>query len=178
MSSLKIYLVVILTAGMFIPAVTAQNDRINWVSFEEAVELSRQNPRKIIIDVYTDWCGFCKRMEAETFNNPQVASYINNHFYAVKLNSETRDTINFQGHKFVNEGEARRSPHQLSIALLGGQMSYPTVVYINEDLELLTSVPGFMTPAGIEPILRFFAEDHYQHISWESYRESFKGSFR
>ncbi len=171
--------IIIFAVALFVQTANAnQNDRIKWYSFEEAVELSMQNPRKIMIDIYTDWCGFCKRMEAETFNNPQVARYINDNFYAVKLNSETRDTIYFQGHRFVNEGEGRRSPHQLSIALLNGQMSYPSVVYINEDLELLTAVPGFMRPADIEPILRYFAEDHYLNTSWEDFRENFSGRFR
>jgi thioredoxin-related protein len=152
--------------------------KIKWYSFEEAVVLSRDNPRKILVDIYTDWCGFCKRMEAETFSDPKVAAYINAHFYPVKFNSETKDTIRFQGHEFVNEGEGRRSAHQLSIALLQGQMSYPSIVYINEDLELLTAVPGFRTPAQLEPILRFFGEDHYITTSWEKFSEDFSGTFR
>ncbi len=173
--------IIILAIAMFALTANANtntNDRIRWYSFEEAVELAVQNPRKILIDVYTDWCGFCKRMDAETFNNPQVARYINENYYPVKLNSETTDTIYFKGHQFVNEGGGRRSPHQLSIALLQGQMSYPSVVYINEDLELLTAVPGFMGPADIEPILRYFAEDYYLNTSWESFTESFTGTFR
>ncbi len=174
---MKRYVIVIIALGMLSWMNVSQNERIKWYTFEEAVELAANNPRKILIDIYTDWCGFCKRMEAETFKNPQVARYINRNYYPVKLNSETRDTIYFQGHKFVNEGEGRRSAHQLSIALLQGQMSYPSVVYLNENFELLTSVPGFMTPESIEPILRYFAEDHYLTLSWEDYKSGFKGSF-
>ncbi len=153
-------------------------EKINWYSFEEAVELSRNNPRKILVDIYTDWCGFCKRMDSETFSNPKVARYINNHFYPVKLNAETTDTIRFQGHEFVNEGEGRRSPHQLAVAMLQGQMSYPSIVYINEELELLTAVPGFKTPEQIEPLLKFIGEDNYITTSWENFQESFTSTFR
>jgi thioredoxin-related protein len=155
-----------------------QGEKIRWYSFEEAVELSRKNPRKILVDIYTDWCGFCKKMDAETFSNPDVARFINKHFYPVKLNSETNDTIEFQGHKFVNDGQGRRSPHQLSVALLQGQVSYPSIVYINEQLELLTAVPGFRTPEQIEPLLRYIGEDHYLRQSWDKYQEEFTGSFR
>lgn len=168
----------VFVVSVFALAASEPGEKIKWYSFEEAVELSREHPRKILIDIYTDWCGFCKRMEAETFSNPQVARFINKHFYPVKLNSETKDTIEFQGHTFINEGEGRRSPHQLSVALLQGQMSYPSIVYINEQLELLTAVPGFRTPEQIEPLLRFIGENHYLHQSWENYQQNFTGSFQ
>lgn len=174
------YLLFSLAISLLLPA-KAQNgadDRINWYSFEEAVELVQKNPRKILIDIYTDWCGFCKRMEAETFSDPRVARYINNNFYPVKFNSETRDTIYFQGHMFINEGQQRRSAHQLSIALLQGQMSYPSIVYMNEQLEILTAVPGFVTPERIEPILKFIGDGHYRTLSWEDFQQDFTGTFR
>ncbi len=175
---MRIFAIILGLTLFFTLNTRAQDEKIKWYSFEEAVELSRENPRKILIDIYTDWCGFCKKMEAETFGNLQVARYVNQHFYPVKFNSETRDTITFQGHEFINEGEGRRSPHQLSIALLQGQMSYPSVVYINEDFELLTAVPGFRTPEQMEPILRYFGEDHYRTTSWEKFSENFTGNFR
>jgi thioredoxin-related protein len=172
-------LLIVLTLGLLTTINTIDGkDRIKWYSFEQAVELSVKKPKKILVDIYTDWCGYCKQMDAVTFGNAQVARYINEHFYPVKLNSETRDTINFQGHKFVNEGGATRSAHQLSIALLQGQMSYPSVVYIDEDFRLLTAVPGFRKPDQIEPILRFFAEEHYKAKSWDDYMEGFIATFK
>ena len=176
---MRVYYILIFALGMLSSLTTSHgNEKIKWYSFEEAVKLSEKNPKKILVDIYTHWCGYCKQMDAVTFGNPQVASYINEHYYAVKLNSETNDTIVFQGHRFINEGGRNRSPHQLSIALLQGQMSYPSVVYIDEDLSLLTSVPGFYKPDQIEPILRYFAEGHYKAKSWEDYLESFTGTFR
>ena len=173
------YIIISIFSLVFIFEVNAQQDKnkVRWYTFEEAVELATVNPKKVFIDIYTDWCGFCKRMDSETFSNADVASYLNENYYPVKFNSETKDTIYFQGHMFVNEGEGRRSAHQLSIALLQGKMSYPSIVYLNEDLELLTAVPGFMTPSGIEPILRFFAEDHFLRKSWEDFQEDFEGTF-
>ncbi len=152
-------------------------EKIIWYSFEEAIELAGKNPRKLLVDIYTDWCGFCKRMDAETFSDPQVARFINRHFYPVKFNSETKDTIYFQGHEFINDGEGRRSAHQLSIAMLQGQMSYPSIVYFNEDLEMITAVPGFRTPGQIEPILRYIGENHYKNTSWENFQRDFNGTF-
>lgn len=155
----------------------SSDEYVNWYSFEEAVEMVSENPKKIFIDIYADWCGWCRRMDQETFSNPDVADYLNKHFYPVKLNAETTDTIVFQGHEFVNEGNGSRSAHQLPIAILQGKMSYPSVAYMDENLQLLTVVPGFRTPENIEPLLRFFGEDHYKSINWEEFSKSFNGTF-
>jgi thioredoxin-related protein len=156
---------------------SAQNTvQVKWYSFEEAVELAKKNPKKIFIDVYTDWCGWCKKMDQETFSNPVIANYLNEHFYPVKLNSETTDTIHFEGHRFVNEGQARRSAHQLSISLLQGKMSYPSVVYMSENFQLITVVPGYMNASAIEPVLKFISENHYQRISYDDFQRNFTSS--
>ncbi len=155
----------------------SSSEYVNWYSFEEAVELASENPKKIFIDVYTEWCGWCRRMDRETFTNPDVADFLNEHFYPVKLNAETTDTIIFQGQEFVNEGNGSRSAHQLAIAILQGKMSYPSLAYMDENLQLLTVVPGFMTPEDIEPVMRFFGEDHYKTKSWEEFSSNFEGKF-
>lgn len=150
-----------------------QEVKVKWYSIEEALELNKKEQRKIFIDVYTDWCGWCKKMDASTFSNPVIANILNTEFYAVKFNAETKDTIYFQGRKFFNEGANGRNPHQLAIALLQGRMSYPSVAYLNEDSQLLTAVPGYMTPEGIEPILMFFADDVYKSQSFDDFSKQF-----
>ena len=75
---------------------------INWVSIEEASVLYQQNPKPMFIDVYTDWCGWCKRMDATTFQDASIAQYLNSNFYAVKLNAETSDSLRFMGKTYHN----------------------------------------------------------------------------
>jgi thioredoxin-related protein len=148
---------------------------VKWYSFEEAIKLNEKAPRKILIDVYTDWCSWCKVMDEKTFSNPIIAEYINKNFYPVKFNAESKEPITFKGTKFENKGDGRRNPHDLAVALLQGKMSYPSIAYLDENNQLLTAVPGYLTPIQIEPILVFFGENHFKTANWETFSASFKG---
>jgi len=150
-----------------------EGTKVKWYTFEEAVKLNEKNPKKIFIDVFTDWCGWCKTMDKNTFNNPQIAEYLNKYYYPVKLNAESKQDITFKGTVYKNKGTETRSPHDLAVALLNGQMSYPSVVYMDGGNKLLTAVSGYNTPADIEPILVFFAEDYYKTTKWEDFKTKF-----
>lgn len=151
---------------------------VKWYTFQEAVKLSKENPKKLFIDVYTDWCGWCKKMDKETFEHPEISKILNKEYYPVKFDAESADTIEFNGKIFINEGGRSRNPHQLAVALLQGQMSYPSVVYMTKDLQLITAVPGYLTPEQIEPILLFFANDEYKTKEWEEFQTAFKSSIK
>ena len=179
--SLKIIFVCFLISPvLFSKAQTKESPKINWMTFEQAVEASKKVPRKIFIDVYTDWCGWCKRMDATTFSHPEIVTYMNEKYYAVKLDAEMKDTVVFKDHTFVNPNPAgKRSSHQLAVSLLEGKMSYPTTVYLDENVNLLTSaLPGYLTPAALEPILKFYGGDHHKTISWEDFQKSFVGEVK
>ncbi|MBD98510.1 MAG: thioredoxin [Verrucomicrobia bacterium] len=157
--------------------IMAQGQKVNWVSFEEAVKLNEKEPRKFIIDVYTDWCGWCKRMDQTTFKDPVVIKYINDKYWAVKLNAERKDTVWLGEQMFINENpKGKRSAHQLAIALLNGKMSYPTVVYLDENVDLLSKVPGYVDAQTIAPILRWFGENVYLNTSFEDYKSALKSN--
>lgn len=153
--------------------------KVNWVTIEEAEALNRENPKKIFIDFYTDWCGWCKRMEANTFSNPIIAKYINEHYYPVKFNAEQADPITFRGTEFVNENAGqRRSAHSFAIAVLQGRMGYPSMAFFDENLDLITAMSGYRPPEGLEPILVFFSDDVYKQTSdLDDFTKSFQGSF-
>ena len=146
-------------------------NKINWMSFEEAVKLNASAPKKIFIDVYTDWCGWCTKMDQTTFMNPSVAEYINENYYAVKFNAEQSEPIEFMGHTFVNQNPngARKGTHQLAQALLQGKMSYPSYVFMNEKNQILTIVPGYAEAKDFLPILKYFGSDAFLTTSWEEY---------
>ena len=151
----------------------AVSEKITWYSWQQAVELNKTTPKKLLVDVYTDWCGWCKVMDKETFPNDTIADYLNKNFYCVKLNAEMRDSIQFAGNTFIwmspEKGGGRNGIHTLAYSLLDGQMSYPTIVYLSEKFERIVISPGYKKPAQLLPELRFTAEEIYKTKSWNDY---------
>ena len=140
-----LFLAVFVGISAFIPAKEADK-KINWLSLEEAYALNQKEPRKIFVDVYTDWCGWCKKMDKETFADPEVAEYVNEHYYAVKLNAESSREFEMAGEKMTERAVAR----QLGVS------SFPTIVLIHEDFQKFQPVPGYRPAGEFKEILTQF----------------------
>ncbi len=172
--------ILLATVFLFAGPVNADSSEkeVNWLTIEEAQELLKEEPRKIFVDIYTDWCGWCRRMTRETYAHPVIADYLNTHFYPVKLNAEQEDPISFQGTTFENENIGqRRATHSFAIALLQGRMSYPSVAFFNEQLQLITAIPGFRPPEKMEALLAFFDTGAYlQGTDLDSFVAGFEGT--
>jgi thioredoxin-related protein len=149
----------------------SQAQQVKWLTWQEATELAstEANPKKIFVDVYTDWCGWCKRMDKDTFQNPQVAAYMNENFYMVKMDGEGKEPIEFKGKKYSYVPSGRRGYHELAAALLQGRLSYPTVVFLDERFNMLSPVPGYQKPEPFLNIARYFGEDIYKELDWKTY---------
>lgn len=153
-----------------------KKESIKWLTIQEAEAANKAQPKKIIIDVYTDWCGPCKRMDATTFKDETIVKYINENFHPVKLDAEHGTDIVFNGKTYKNTNPGRkRSANELAAYLLNGELNYPTIVYLDEQLKNLGPVQGFMDAESIEPVLHYFAENHYKTTSWEKFKSGFKG---
>lgn len=155
--------------------VNVNAQEIKWLSFEEAIAKSEKNPKKIIIDIYTDWCKWCKVMDNNTFSNPVIAKYINDNYYAVKFDAESTKPVSFKGHEFKNQNNGNRSPHDLAIALLNGKMGYPSYVFMNENHEIITVVQSYLPPEKFEPMIDFIDNEHYvDGPSYEDFVKNYK----
>lgn len=149
-------------------------DGINWMTIEEAEAAMKEEPRKVVIDVYTDWCGWCKRMDKTTFKNEVIADYINDNYYAVKLDGEHKDTINFKGHQFKYVKQGRKGYNELAASLLNGRLSYPSIVYLDEDLNIITLLPGYVNAKQFEQVIKYVAGEVYKtELSFEDYKKEF-----
>ena len=159
-------------------------EKINWMSMDEALELQLKNPKKIIMDVYTTWCGPCKLLDKNTFANNEVATFINKNYYPVKFNAEGTVDINYDGVTYDNpnyqEGrKGRNSQHTFARALK--ITGYPSIVFFNEDGGFIQTVVGYKTPSQLEIYLKMMANDDYLELTtteaWQEYQDKFKGKF-
>jgi len=168
------YYIVVLFATMSFTAYGQA--QVNWVTWEEAVILLQDEPRKIVVDVYTDWCGWCKKMDKSTFQNEDVVSYLNEHFYAVKFNAEQKTDIHLKKkvYKFVKSG--RNGYHELAAEITFGKLTYPTVVFLDEKLDVIQPIAGYKDAEMFEMIMTYFGGNHHKTTSWKKYSNSYSNN--
>jgi thioredoxin-related protein len=175
----QIFALLLASTGLFVLAAFQNNQKpaappaapLKWYTWEEAVALNKTKPKKFFVDVYTDWCGWCKRMDKSTFSDEKVAAYLAANYYPIKLNAEQKADILFNGEtfKFVETGNGK-GVHTLAYALLDGKMSYPSMVYLNEQYERIMISPGYKEAPDMLKELTFAAEEKYKTTNWEEYR--------
>jgi uncharacterized protein YyaL (SSP411 family) len=152
--------------------ITAQD--VKWYTIEQAIELNKKEPRKIMIDVYTNWCKWCKEMDKNTFNNPIIAEYLNSTYYPVKFNAEQRESVTIDSTVFKFIAQGNNGYHELAAALLNGQMSYPSVVFLNEKVQIFHVNKGYRAAKEFDEILKFIGGDYYLSSKWETWITTYK----
>lgn len=150
---------------------------INWVSVNDLPALLAKEPRKIFIDVYTSWCGPCKMMMNNTFKDPEIIDFVNRNYYAVKFNAEGNELVTFKGYEFKNQGfdparaNSRNETHDFALAIAPVQtrIAYPTLVYLDENLNILAPIQGYFQAPQLKPILTYFKENKHKEIDLQTY---------
>lgn len=169
---------------LFTGVLSAQ--QIKWMTMNEALAAQKKTPKKIFVDVYTNWCGPCKMLEKNTFSNKDLAAYINKNFYAVKFNGEGNEEVTYQNISYTNpdydpnKGNSRNAVHQFTLAL--GINAYPTMVIFNEKGDMLFPIRGYFSAKQLEPMVKLMGEDTYLKIKtqqeYDDYLKNFKGTFK
>lgn len=152
-----------------------QTERLDWKSLPEAELAYKQQKRPILVDLYTNWCGWCKVMDKKTYSNKNVISYLQEKFYAVKLNAETKESVSWSGK--IYQFNPSYKTNDFALFVTQGHLAYPTTLIIPADGSSPQAIPGYMTPKEIEIILKYFGENKYGKISFESYQKEFTSNW-
>lgn len=163
----------------FIGCADAQSPKVAWTDLPTASQ-SSQTQKLYFIDFYTSWCGWCKKMDAETFTDPTVAKILTKYYIPVKFDAESSVEFTWRGitYKGNASNSGRKAPHQFATSTLGKQIGYPTSALFKADKSLLTVVPGYMKPTEMVQLLWFFASGDYEKYSWNNYVKIFDKEIR
>jgi|SRR5690606_18349699 len=160
----------ILVGLLMVFGMTVKAQEIKWMTWEQADAANAKQPRKIFVDLYTDWCGWCKKMDATSFKDPAVVKLMGEKFYAVKLNAEQKEAINWRGSSFEWVAGGRGGVHRLAYELVDGRLSYPTFVILDEEFRRIMISPGYKPGEELIKELQFASGNHYMNTTWEQYK--------
>ena len=158
------------------------SQEINWMSLNDVAEAQKTNPKNVLIDVYTNWCGPCKLMDKNTFSNPDIIRIINKNYYAVKFNAEGNETVKFMNKVFTNPNfdstktQRRNSSHQFTQFL--GVNAYPSTLFFDSEMNYLTPVRGYLNPKQIEIYLLLFKDNTYKDVKSQDDFDNFIKNFK
>jgi len=169
-------LILILFLSSFAVLHTNNKEKVQWISFQEAEKRMKTKALPILIDVYTDWCGWCKVMDKKTYANDSVANYLNKNFYSIKFDAESKAPVHWKGKTYIYNTQQRM--HNLAIELLKGDAGFPTTVIIPVQPNIPQPIPGFLQPAEIHTVLTFYANDHFKTTPFEKYAQKFRSNWK
>lgn len=161
----------------YFKAQTEKDGLVNWLSIKEAQQKNKEVQKPFIIDIYTDWCGWCKHMMKTTYSNSGIANYINSNFYPVKFDAETKDTIEYNGKIYKPTSKEPKTPHELAIKFLGTSLSYPSTMFVTNNFEYNLLSQGFIEDKKIEPLLIFMVENAWRNSVYDEFNKHFNRTF-
>ncbi len=133
--------------------------RLQWLSFEEGIKQAEKTNKKIMVDVYTTWCGWCKKLDAEVYADSGVAACLRDNYICIKINAESSKKLTYKGEKF--------SEQELAAAF--GATGYPTIVFLEPDAKPITKLGGFVAADRFLKIITFFGKDYYKTMKWDDF---------
>jgi uncharacterized protein YyaL (SSP411 family) len=154
---------------------TQKKEKIQWLTIAEMQAAYKKEPRPILLDMYTSWCGWCKVMDKETYSNSKVAAYINEKYYAVKFDAESKETVEWNGKTYSYN--AANKVNDLAAYLMYGQMSYPTTIFLSSITAQPAPLAGYLKPKELESPLKFFGDGVYKTKNFPEYMKSFSASW-
>lgn len=143
---------------------------IQWMTLGEALDKTKIAKKKIIIDFFTDWCGWCKKLDATTYQDPKVIAMVNKYYYPVKFNAESDGPVKYKGVEYSIKASGIRSTHEFAVMILKGHLGYPTTTFLGNNQEFLSNEAGYLNASDMVLKLKFFGEDIDKIMTFDDFK--------
>ena len=153
--------IVVLCALVVAAASAGDKPELKWRPLEAGFAEAKKSNKIIMIDVYTDWCGWCKKLDRDVYGSSDVADYLNRQYVIIKLNAESKSKVLFDKTSYTEA--------ELSQAF--GVSGYPTILFFDSNGEPLDKLGGFVPANEFLPIIKYFGDGAYKTMTWKAYRE-------
>lgn len=131
--------------------------QIKTVAFSDLDSLQKENPKPVIIHLYTDWCSVCKIESFQLKKDKDLVNMINKNFYFINFEPEkTKEKISFRGKVFNYLPNGTSGIHELALALSKNkkQPIYPLWIILDKDQNLIEYHEGLVKPEEMKKKLR------------------------
>ncbi|MCB0508603.1 MAG: DUF255 domain-containing protein [Chitinophagales bacterium] len=174
-----VYLIALMICTSLVQAKSSlestSDSKIQWNSIDNAVAQSKSNNKPFIfVEIYTDWCGWCKKMEETTLEDEGILDNLNSNFTTVKLNAEAKTPVTFKGqtYNFVKTGNRGANQLALNLGSVGGRLGYPTIVVLDADGNKLQAFPGFKDTETMNVILNYYKSGSYKTMDFQQFQST------
>lgn len=155
--------------------------QVRWMNINQALEAQKKEPKKIFISFTENNCMPCQKMLTNAFINPIIAKVISDHFYPVQFNVDSTDVVNFNGRNFQpvdNSSVSKIHP----FAKFMNISSVPTLVFLDENSNVITSLTGDLSAKDLEPYFSIIGSEAYKNIKtrqqWDDYQKKFRSKIK
>ncbi len=119
---------------------------ITWIDIDKAAVLKNKEEKLYFVDIYTEWCGWCKVMDKETFTDPEVIKLMSEKFHMVKFDAEQTNLVKWEGQEYIYKAGGRKGIHGLAPMLLKNRLSYPSFAILDKDRKPIKTIVGYKKP--------------------------------
>ncbi len=136
-----------------------------WLAMAPAVAQSRAEQKVMLVHAYAVWCGWCERMDRETYTDSTVQAYVAEHFVATRIDLENQTEIPF-------------FEHTMTMAALGrafGVAGTPTTVFVGPDGQPITKIAGFRDAPTLLLVMQYVNGGTYETESFQQYLDRING---
>lgn len=157
----------------------AASAQVNWTTVDKLGSLDLKENNKLgFIDFYTTWCGWCKKLDSDTFANDTVARILNKYYHAARFDTESKDDVTWKGDVYKTPDPTKKMVHSFTKKIIIGKVSYPTTVVLDKQMNVINVLPGYFAPKDFVMILWYFVNDNYRKYPFEDFRDAFEKQIR